>query len=265
MNNSILSQAEVLLNKGNLRGALGLYQELIKNEPENAYAYQYASIIMGDLGDSREALDMSTKALKLNPSLVLPHVTMAYIYARLGDKKKSREEASLAFSKSPDLPEVLCCVGIFSLEDNELGDARKYLEKATSIKPSFYFAQYNLMAVYHAIKESKKVFQQTVTLFRLKKSVVNLLQLFYVGTRVYRFAYLPILLVSVLLTPVLGSKIILIATSLIAFVYLAGGIFIGFLSPGKKRKQFLINLIAATGTGFLGLFFYFLVNIFIDK
>lgn len=104
MNNSTPLDAKALVEKGDLEAALRLYEEVISANPQNALAYHNASAIQADLGND-------SKALELDPSLVLPHLTRAYILDRLGKKEESRVEIQKAQEKDPESPEALCCFG----------------------------------------------------------------------------------------------------------------------------------------------------------
>jgi len=261
MSEPILTQAESLLDNGDFAKALHLFEELIKAEPENAIAYQGASIARLNLDNYSEALELSYKALDLDSMLTIPHTTLAYIYDELGDKAKSREEAKIALSMDIESPEALFCSGFFSLLDNKLDDAIRYLEKAVKIHPSLYLAQYNLATAYQKSGDSKKLLRQTVILFGLKPNARSLLRLMYMLTRAYRFADLPILLVSVILSLRVGARFILAVTALLVLVYLGGGIFIGFMARDRQWKQLLINILMGIGTGLFGLALYFWVAI----
>jgi tetratricopeptide (TPR) repeat protein len=263
MNEKLLLEANSLLSKGDFQKALKLYRELIGSDPQNALAYQNASVALGDLGNYHEALGMSEKAIEVDSSLVIPHITMAYIHDKLGNKEQSRKEAELALAKDPEMPEALSCMGIFSLMDNRFDDAKRYLEKAVKIKPSFYLAQDYLARVYQS-SDSKQLFRQILVLFRLNPNFGNLLRLMFFGSRLYKLVQFPILLLSAFLSPILGAESILVITTLLMVVWFAGGIYIGFMAERKHRGQMLINLLAGIGIGILGLVIYLVMNVVLE-
>lgn len=265
MNNVQLKRAKVLLDKGDFSKALEIYKSVISSEPHNAVAFQYASVALSNLGRYPDALSMSTKALEIDPALVIPHATMALVYDEIGEKEKSRKEAQIALDKDPESPDALCCSGILSLIDNKTDDAIQYLEKAVKIAPSFYLAHYNLATVYQNKKDSRKLFRQTIILFGHKPSIKSLFRLLFFLGRSYKIAYLPVLLLSVLLSPILGDKIILIITLLLTLIWFAGGIYIGMLAEKKQLKQSLFNITGGIGIAILGVILFFSMNYFFGR
>jgi tetratricopeptide (TPR) repeat protein len=205
---------------------------------------------------------MSAKALELDPSLIIPHVTRAYILDRLTKKEESRVEIQKALEKDPESPEALCCIGLFSLRDNKIEDAEKYLLKAIEIRPSFYPAQYNLNLVYYSLRDSRKVVGQSLVLFRLEPNIANLLQLTYVFSRLprFRFINLLILLISAALSLWVGPNLILIVTFLLVTMSFFGGIFIGFLAKGTQWIQFAYSLMLGFSIGIIGSILYIIMN-----
>lgn len=265
MNNVQLKRAKVLLDRGDFNKAFEICQNIISSEPRNAVAFQYASVALSNLGRYPDALSMSTKALEIDPTLVIPHTTMALVYDEIGEKEKSRKEAKIALDKNPESPDALCCSGTLLLIDNRIDDATQYLEKAVKIDPSFYLAHYNLAAIYQGKKDSGKLFRQTIILFGLRPSIKSLFRLMFFLGRSYKYVYIPILFLSALLSPILGFKIILIITLLLTLIWFAGGIYIGLLAEKKQLKQLLFNIAGGIGVAILGLVLFFSMNYFFGR
>lgn len=263
MTKILLSRGESALKSNKSWKAYKIYKEIIKLEPQNAIAYQGASTALQNLGKHDAALDMSRKALEIDQNLVIPHTILANIYAKLGEREKSREEANIAFSANPELPEVLCCFGILSLLEGNLDEALKYLEKAVDKDRSYYFAHHHPAVIYQAKGDIKNLFRQTIILFRLKPSIRNALRLLYLITKLYRFIDFPILLVSVLLSPLLGAEVILFTTLFLILVYFVIGFFIGFADKERQWKEMTMNIIAGFARGLIGFGVYFFANAFL--
>lgn len=145
MSTAKLNQAKIFLDNANFNKALEVYRNIISSEPQNAVAYQYASVALANLGSYPDALNMSIKALEIDPMLVIPHTTMAIIYDELGEKEKSRQEAKIALDKNQESPDALCCSGILSLIDNRLDDAMQYLEKLSKLIHRFIWHTITLL------------------------------------------------------------------------------------------------------------------------
>lgn len=265
MNDVDLKRAKILLDRGDFNKAFEIYQNIISSEPHNAIAFQYASVALSNLGRYSDALSMSTKALEIDPVLVIPHTTMALVYDEIGEKENSRKEAKIALDKNPESPEALCCSGTLSLIDTKTDDAIQYLEHAVKIEPSFYLAHYNLAAAYQAKKDSGKLLRQTIILFRLKPNIKSLFRLMFFLSRSYKYAFIPILFLSALLSPLLGVMVYLIITMLLTFIWFAGGIYIGLLAEKKQLKQLLFNIAGGIGVAILGLILFFSMNYFFGR
>ena len=67
--NSLQSSGEKKWNSGDYKGALEDFDKLIKEEPNNAYAYYSRARTNGPLGKLQEAIDDANKAIELDPSL----------------------------------------------------------------------------------------------------------------------------------------------------------------------------------------------------
>lgn len=260
MSNLDISRVKKHINSGAFEKALQDCQTVIAANPRDALALQYASVSLANLGRYTEALKMGEIALEIDPNLVVPHVTMALIYDELGDRAQSRIEVGNALKKDPDSPDVLFCLGILALGANQLEDAIRYLEKAVKIERSFFLAHYNLATAYQLKGDLKNLLRKTLTVVRIRPTTRNIFRLIYLITRLFRCAELPVLFASALLSLLVGAEFVLVITTLLIFLYLAGGVFIGFMAKDKQPKQFLINIGMGFGTGLLGILIYLLIS-----
>jgi len=253
---NIFYQAETELRRGRYKNALKFYQEILRIEPQNAYAYQGASLSLSNLGQYTQAYEMANRALEINPDLVLPHVVLAYAYDESGEKEKSREEARIALKKDPNSADVLCCFGVLSLLDNNLEAALEYLEKAVTIDPLNYLAQYNLAAVYQN-QADKKLFAQSIILLRLKPSIRNFVKIIYLSARLHRFLYFSTLLLSGLASLLIGPQVILVVTLLLMLIYIGTGLFMTLSIKGRPQKAIVADAITGISIGLIGFIMYF--------
>lgn len=264
MNNSELDKAKTFLDHGDFNAALKLCEKIIDTEPQIALAYQFACVALANLRRYPDALQMSLRALELDPNLLIPHTTMAIVYDELGEKEKSRKEVKIALDKDSGSSDALCCAGILSLVDNRLDDAAFYLEKAVKIDPSLYLAHYNLAAVYQSKKDSRKLLRQTFILFKLKPSTKSLFRLMFILSRQYKFLHFPILLLVSLLALIVGegTEIIIFVAFVLAFVWFAGGIYIGFMTERRQSSQLIVNLVVGSSVASLGILIYLWIREF---
>ena len=67
--NPLQISGEKKWHSGDYKGALEDFDELIKEEPNNAYAYYSRARTNGPLGKLQEAIDDANKAIELDPKL----------------------------------------------------------------------------------------------------------------------------------------------------------------------------------------------------
>jgi Tfp pilus assembly protein PilF len=258
MDNKVIEKATNELKNNRFAAALGLFNKIINDNPQNALAFQGASVALLNLQKFKDAAEMGNKALEINPKLVIPHTILAYVYDEFGNKEKSRDEAKIAMGIDPTSIDALCCFGIVLLLDNKISEAQEYLEKVVKIDPTNYLAQYNL-AVTYEVGGDKKLFQQSIILLRLKPGIKNILKVIYLSTRLHRLLYLSVLLLSGLVGLFLGPEIVFIITFIIMFTYFITGFYVAFGIKGKgvQMKELITNIVLGCAIGIIGIVFYF--------
>jgi tetratricopeptide (TPR) repeat protein len=251
--------AEKLIRKGKLKKALELYNEIIEDDSKCIQAYQGAANVLAALDHYEDAIVMCNRAIEINQNLIIPHTILAIIYNKLGEVEKSREEINIALTIDPNSADALCCYGTILLANNRIDESLEYLERAASRNPSLYKAQLNLAVAYGRKKDSKKVFRQSFTIFFLRPTIKNFLEIILLTTRFYRHIYLLVLLVSGLFALFYGAKIVLVVSSLIMLIYFATGVYIAFVNKQKQWKQMGRNLFLGFAFGLLGGLIYLVI------
>jgi predicted Zn-dependent protease len=162
--------AQELYDEQNYEGALGIYYELIKINPNDTLAYQGAAKCLNGQNKLDEAIKICLRALELNDKLPLIHVTLASVYSKLNNRPESRKEAEIALSLDSDSAGVLGCYGTSLLADNKLNEAISYLERSVKVDNSDYVFHYNLAIAYSKTKRWGETIRELKEVHRLHKS-----------------------------------------------------------------------------------------------
>ncbi len=259
MTDNTMKSANFALQQYKYEQALAIFQQILMDNPKDALACQGISQALYGLKRYKEAIQVSLQSLELNTNLAVPHTVLAYSYYSLGEKDKGKNEAELALAIDPTSADALCCMGIFSLLDKKENDAQKYLEEAVKIKPEHYLAQYNLAVAYQNTN-NKKLFKQTIILFKMKPGVNYFLKLIYVSSRNHRVYYG----LSILLSAVIGlftiPEILLVIGALLMLIYLVSGIYAAFIINRKQWGVFISNLISSILFGLVSSIWYFIIK-----
>lgn len=78
------------------------YLNVLKQDPENAVAYQQIGIIWLEQGDDLQAVRFLSKAEELAPASVVTHAKLGTAFLSLGDTRVARKEALTALKQAPD-------------------------------------------------------------------------------------------------------------------------------------------------------------------
>ncbi|WP_236104020.1 tetratricopeptide repeat-containing S1 family peptidase [Sphaerospermopsis reniformis] len=104
-----IKKAQELFKKGNeqfnqsdYQGAIALYNEAIKFNPNFAQAYYNRGSVRNDLGDKQGAIDDFTQAIKINPNLADAYNNRGVVRKELGDKQGAIDDFTLAIKFNPN-------------------------------------------------------------------------------------------------------------------------------------------------------------------
>lgn len=90
-----------------------------------------------------EALGECRKTLAIDPHFTGAHLELAKVLVSLRNPEAAAELA-VAIRESPDDPEALYDLGAALLQEERIGDAVKYLERARQLDPAFWGTYFNL-------------------------------------------------------------------------------------------------------------------------
>ena len=84
--NPLQISGEKKWHSGDFQGALEDFDKLIKEEPNNAYAYFSRASSLASLGKLQESIDASNKAIELDPNLAEAYENRGIVKAMMGNQ-----------------------------------------------------------------------------------------------------------------------------------------------------------------------------------
>jgi len=141
--NQLLQKGLVLHQQGNLNGALKLYEQILKLQPNHFDALQLLGTIAGQTKNYQQSLDLISKALAINPNHVIGHYNLGQALQEL----KRFEEALICYSQAitikPDYAEAYSNRGSVLHELMRFNEALTNFYKAIQINPGLSAKTYN--------------------------------------------------------------------------------------------------------------------------
>jgi Flp pilus assembly protein TadD len=92
-----ISQATDLLNKHDIEGAIQMYQEALKLDPDDPTALTGLGAAFDEAGELENAVDCYKKALKVDPDNVIAHSGLGVAYEKQGNSDLTIREFRAAY------------------------------------------------------------------------------------------------------------------------------------------------------------------------
>jgi tetratricopeptide (TPR) repeat protein len=241
----MLDDAQKALVSRDYAGAARLLSAAIKNDPQNALAYQYLAFALYKIGDLEAAKRNCEITTKLNPNLPLPWVVLSYLsYKEEMDIEKSSELAQKAYALAPNHPEVLTCLGFVNLLMKEDEQAVRVLEEAVSSDPRIWDAWNNLSIAYMHLGKRRNALRATFELFKQRPSLSTGIWLFasFMALREIVVASRVMLFASIFLAIWFNSPAFLLFLVFYAFLLLPISVY------SFSRKAIKAGVMATTGS-----------------
>src|SRR5262249_6939401 len=100
------SRANELLDKGNARGAVDLYREALKTDPNNAKTHYNLALALERLGDRAAERQALEKAVQLDPKLALAQNQLGLMYLSEGRADDAEKALQAALAVDPQYAEA---------------------------------------------------------------------------------------------------------------------------------------------------------------
>ncbi len=107
----LFEEGNKLYNQGKIEAALGVYEDVLKADPDFVKAWNNKGLALYGLrnyGEARKALET---AVKINPSLAAPWHNLGMVLLALDQPREALKAFDVALGIAPKYPEALCNKG----------------------------------------------------------------------------------------------------------------------------------------------------------
>jgi cytochrome c-type biogenesis protein CcmH/NrfG len=123
-----VEEATELLNEERYKEALEALRDVIREDPENPYAFFFLGQVFYECGEVQSARDAYRAALKLAPRHLGARVALTHVLRKLGETRDAVSEGLVALEQAPTDGDVLYALGLAYLARGDNVAARRYLE-----------------------------------------------------------------------------------------------------------------------------------------
>lgn len=146
-----IEQAMALAQQHHQAGALekaqALYLRVLQAQPEHADALHMLGVLTFQLGRGEDAVNLITRAIKLNETFPRTHFNLAHILASLGQGETAVSHYQRAIELMPNYPEAHCNLGKELRKLGRLEEAASHYQAAIQIDPDYAEPYNNLGSV----------------------------------------------------------------------------------------------------------------------
>jgi type IV pilus biogenesis/stability protein PilW len=138
--------AQSYYRAGRANEAIGVLDEAIQEEPDNAGLRNFYGQVLLLTGRLDEARDAFRGALEVDPYLTDAHNNLGAVYDRLGMKREAEAEFRKALD-DPSYPtpeKVYLNLGLLYRSEERIEEAVSMFRRAVEIDPEFYLGHYEL-------------------------------------------------------------------------------------------------------------------------
>jgi tetratricopeptide (TPR) repeat protein len=123
-----VEEATELLQEHNYPEALLALRDVIKAQPNNAYAYHYLGVAFFETKNLEAARDAYRAALRLSPDYLGARVSLSHVLRAMGDAEGALKEAKEALRRFPKDGEAMHAAGLANAAKGNRRAARQELE-----------------------------------------------------------------------------------------------------------------------------------------
>ncbi len=210
-------------------------------DKENALFHQGLAQSLYQVREYDKAVAESKKALVLDKTLSIPHLTIGIVYSLKGMLSEAEVELKTALENDPENFGTFLALSYLFMRQKRFAEAEAMGKKAISLRGKDYSPHYFLSSLYLAQRRNAEAKREIRTAFALNPSIQVFAQLMAVYLYIYPYLF-AILVVGIIIASIATAKIFPLV--LVALIYLIIGI-IG-LRAGQKTlsiSSFLTALI----------------------
>ena len=130
-----VEEATELLHEERFKEALEELRDVLRQDPENHYAFFFLGQAMYEVGELQPARDAYLAALKLAPGHLGARVALTHVLRKLGDARGAVKEGLVALEQAPTDGEALYALGLAYMARGDNVSARRHLEAFLRAKP----------------------------------------------------------------------------------------------------------------------------------
>ena len=117
----------------NMEGAISAYSNIIKINPQNAFAHKKSGYFYMTIGNNNEAIKAYDEAIKLDPQDEMTYNNRAYLYQTIKQFKLAIKDYTKAIELNPNYISALVNRGITEMELNQFDKAKVDFEKCVNL------------------------------------------------------------------------------------------------------------------------------------
>ncbi len=152
--------------------AMGLLQEVLEVDPRNVKALRNMTTMHINLGEAQKALECAERALKVMPDDGQSHFNRAVAFELLGKEDEAIKEYQEAIRYSPDLSEAYANLAQIRLNRGDVDEAGVLASKAVALGSTRPEPYYVLAMVLEAQHKTEEALSHYLTAARLDSSFV---------------------------------------------------------------------------------------------
>jgi len=130
-----VEEATELLHEERFREALEVLRDVIRNDPQNPYAFFFLGQGLYEVGELQASRDAYRAALRLAPQHLGARVALTHVLRKLGETRDAVSEGLIALEQAPTDGDVLYALGLAYLARGDNVAARRHLEAFLRANP----------------------------------------------------------------------------------------------------------------------------------
>lgn len=132
-----VEEASELILEDRYPEAMLLLRDVIKAQPNNAYAYFWLGVAFFETKQLVPARDAYRAAIRVSPSYLGARVSLSHVLRQLGDLQGALAQATEALRRFPKDGEAMHAAGLVNAAMGKRGAAKKQLQGFLDSKPEF--------------------------------------------------------------------------------------------------------------------------------
>lgn len=123
-----VEEATELLHEERFREALEVLRDVVRDDPQNPYAFFFLGQALYEVGELEPSRDAYRAALRLAPEHLGARVALTHVLRKLGETREAVSEGVVALQQAPTDGDVLYALGLAYLARGDNIAARRHLE-----------------------------------------------------------------------------------------------------------------------------------------